>query len=216
MAIKLYYFSLPGRAEVARLCLHIAGTDYDDLRFSFEDWGKWKAKMPFGQAPVLEVDGKMLAQSAAIDRYLAAKAGLVPSDLWQAALADQAYCYCHDLMQPLYDTFKIKDLDAKIEARKAALEGPLKDKMGYASKLVEAAGEGYLAGPDLSHGDLHLFATLSVLSSGWMDGVPKDLLDSYPTLKAFRNKVASHPKVKAFYELKENDDEIRKAFRPDA
>ncbi|GBF98377.1 glutathione S-transferase [Raphidocelis subcapitata] len=216
MAIKLYYFGLPGRAEVARLCLHIAGTDFEDLRFSFEDWSKFKAKMPFGQAPVLEVDRKLLAQSAAIDRYLAAKAGLVPEDLWQAALADQAYCYCHDLMQPLYDTFKIKELDEKIAARKAVLDGPLKDKLAHATKLVEAAADGYVAGPTLSHGDLHLFSTLSTLTSGWLDGVPKDLLDSYPVLKAYRNKIASHPKVKAYYEKAENDDDVRRAYKPDA
>lgn len=29
-------------------------------------WLEWKPNMPFGQVPVLEVDGKMLAQMAAI------------------------------------------------------------------------------------------------------------------------------------------------------
>lgn len=213
---KLYYFSLPGRGEVARLCAAIGGLELDDMRFSFEEWPKHKAAMPFGQAPVLEVDGKMLAQSAAIDRYLAGQAGIVPSDAWQAALADQAYCFCHDMMQPLYDTFKIKELDEKIKARQDAIAGPLKAKLEMASKLVAGAGDGFIAGPELSHGDLNLFCTLSTMVSGWMDGVPKTLLDDYPVLKAYRNKVASHPKVKAYYEQDSNQDDVRKAFKPDA
>jgi glutathione S-transferase len=43
-----------------------------DKRVDFEEWGKMKQEgwAPFGQLPVLEVDGKYLAQSAAIGRWL--------------------------------------------------------------------------------------------------------------------------------------------------
>ncbi|KAI8467457.1 MAG: hypothetical protein J3K34DRAFT_430391 [Monoraphidium minutum] len=213
---KLYYFALPGRGEVARLCCALGKLELEDMRFSFEEWQKHKPSMPLGQVPVLEVDGKMLAQSAAIDRYLAAEAGLVPKDPWHAALSDQAYAFCNDLLQPLYDTFKIKDLDEKLKAREVAIAGPMKDKLALAAKLVEAAGDGFVGGPELSHGDLNLYTTLSVLVSGWMDGVPKTLLDDYPALKAYRNKVASDPRVKAYYEKADNQDDIRVAFKPDA
>lgn len=38
-----------------------------DVSFSFQEWPlEHKPKMPFGQVPVLEVDGKMLTQSGAI------------------------------------------------------------------------------------------------------------------------------------------------------
>ena len=103
----------------------------------------------------------------------------------------------------------------------------------------EGAGGGFLAGPELSHGDLNLFVILSMLVSGLcaappggggagagrglllrparrratraashargpradsrarsFDGLPKDLLDSWPALKAYRTKVASHPKAR--------------------
>lgn len=40
-------------------------------------------EMPFGQVPILEVDGKVAHQSVAISRYLAKKVGLVGADDWE-------------------------------------------------------------------------------------------------------------------------------------
>ena len=55
--------------------------------------------MPFGQVPVLFVDGKPLAESGAIVRYAAHLADMVPSDAWLAAKADEAFFFTDDLMK---------------------------------------------------------------------------------------------------------------------
>lgn len=54
--------------------------------------------MPFGQVPVLEVDGKFLAQSHTIARYLARQHGLAGKDEWEQAQADMYVDCIMDLL----------------------------------------------------------------------------------------------------------------------
>ena len=50
---------------------------------------KAKSSLPYGALPVLEVDGKVLAQSSGINRYVGKLTDLYPSDPWQAAVCDE-------------------------------------------------------------------------------------------------------------------------------
>jgi len=54
-------------------------------------------EMPFGQVPILEVDGKILAQSRAIFHYLAKQHGLAGKDDWEEALVDMYGDCIYDL-----------------------------------------------------------------------------------------------------------------------
>ncbi|KIH48781.1 glutathione S-transferase protein [Ancylostoma duodenale] len=68
---KLTYFPVRGAGECARQIFALAGQEFEDVRLTKEQFAPVKPNMPFGQLPVLEVDGKQLAQSLAICRYLA-------------------------------------------------------------------------------------------------------------------------------------------------
>jgi glutathione S-transferase len=59
---------------------------------------KCKTATPFGHVPILEVDGRVLAQSNTIARYLAKKHGLAGQDEWEEALADMYADNIHDLL----------------------------------------------------------------------------------------------------------------------
>mmetsp|Transcript_30029 Transcript_30029/g.76479 ORF Transcript_30029/g.76479 Transcript_30029/m.76479 type:complete len:217 (-) Transcript_30029:278-928(-) len=198
--LKLHYFDFPGRAEATRLMLNYGGIPFEDATFQREQWASLKPKMPFGQVPVLEVDGKMLAQTSAIERYAAKLAGLAPSDPWEAAKVDEVLGFVAEANDLFAATYGIKDADAKIKARQEVCAGPLKDKFAKVTQMIEAAGGEFLTGSKPTHPDFVLFKLTSGLVGGTMDGVPTDLLDAYPVIKAHHNRVAALPTVAKMYE----------------
>jgi glutathione S-transferase len=213
--LTLYYFPIPGRAEVARLLLTIGNVDFDDKRIDFPDWPQYKPKMPFGSMPVLDIDGKMIAQMAAIDRYCAAITGRLPADPLKVAEADHAYFFLEDLWQPISPVMAVVRNPESTEEQKAkAYEDLLAPGSTFRTRLSQmenllAKREGeYIAGDEWCYADLGIFSVLSAFKSGWLQGIPTDILKDYPACKEFRNKIASLPEVAAYY--KTQDDEARK------
>jgi len=197
MALKLYYFDIPARAEATRLILTYGGVEFEDIRIKREQWPELKPKTPFGQLPVLETpDGVRIAQSHALERYAGSLSGLIPEEPVQVALAEQAAYQMDDIAQLFSPTYKL-DADAKITARQELLKGAVGVKLGQLAKLLE--GKKYLLGDDLSYVDFVLFAGLSHLKSGFLDGIPPNYLDDHPVLKEFHSRIASLDKVKAYY-----------------
>ncbi|KAG5666840.1 hypothetical protein PVAND_014850 [Polypedilum vanderplanki] len=73
----LTYFDIEALGEPIRMLLSYGKIPFTDNRIDFEkDWAKFKAAMPMGQLPILEIDGKVMYQSMAISRYLAKQVGL--------------------------------------------------------------------------------------------------------------------------------------------
>ncbi|CAD6209026.1 GSCOCT00003673001.2-RA-CDS [Cotesia congregata] len=85
---KLIYFNARGRAEHIRYIFAHAGVDYIDERVPKERWPEVKRSMPYGMLPVLEIDGKPIAQSNAVGRFLARKYGLAGQNEWESMLCD--------------------------------------------------------------------------------------------------------------------------------
>uniref|UniRef100_A0A915PCD4 Glutathione S-transferase 1 n=1 Tax=Setaria digitata TaxID=48799 RepID=A0A915PCD4_9BILA len=98
---KLTYFNYRGRAEVIRLLFAQANVSYEDVRISRKEWPALKSKTPFGHVPILEVNGKVLAESHAIEKYLARKFGLLGADEWEAAKIDEIVMNLEDLRRKI-------------------------------------------------------------------------------------------------------------------
>ena len=71
---KLIYFGPGGRGELTRLIFAEAGVQFEDVTVG-DRFPALKPTLPSCQLPVLEVDGKVIAQSAAINRFLARRFG---------------------------------------------------------------------------------------------------------------------------------------------
>ena len=114
--LKLTYFDFHGgRGEPARLAMSIGGVAFDDDRVQPSDWERRKADTPFGALPVLEVDGQVVAQSNAINRYVGKLADLYPSDPWQAALCDEVMEAVEDINTKIGATFFLPEEQKKAQ-----------------------------------------------------------------------------------------------------
>merc|ERR1712137_126575 len=194
---KLHYFNLRGRAELARLILAYANVEYKDFRIPSEEWPKHKPNYPFGQVPVLEVDGKMLGQSNSIARYLAKKHGLAGQDDWEEAMANM---YADSLMDVINAGLPYR-FESDPEKKKQLLQELVTKNVRPHIQLIEKRlaenGTGYLVGSSLTWADL-----------GYADVIPTflelvpDLLDNAPHLKKLINAIEAIPSIKKWIETR--------------
>jgi len=194
----LTYFDVRGRGEVTRLLFKVAGVEFEDKRLTFEEWGKEKenmksaGKVPFGQLPVLEVDGTLLAQSMAIGRFVANELGFTPSTNLGKAQADMIVDGCSDfgekIVRPRFEKDEVKKAQLEEEA-KAATPGLLK----CFEDILKAnnGGKGFFVGDKLTFADISVF---NILNYAWFD--PNDPLSSPEELKKFPILAEHYERIK--------------------
>ncbi|WAR25196.1 GST7-like protein [Mya arenaria] len=189
---KLTYFNVRGRAELARYLFAAAGQDYDDNRIQRDTWPALKPNTKFGQLPLLEVDGKPLAQSYAIARFLARELGLSGKGSWEAALCDEVLELTGDLLKEIIKYRFETDETKKQELQKNLSDVVFPRFLGFFEKTLEENGA-YLVGNGLTVADL---AVLAILDTP-LRSMP-GLLDNTPKLKAHRGLIAALPKIKEY------------------
>ncbi|VDP46547.1 unnamed protein product [Heligmosomoides polygyrus] len=99
---KLTYFNGRGLAEVTRQLFALADQKYEDVRHTDQTFAPVKSTFPFGQLPVLEVDGQVLAQSHAIARYVARTFGFAGKDAFEQAVIDSLADQYKDYMKEIW------------------------------------------------------------------------------------------------------------------
>ena len=197
---KLVYFDIDGaRGEAARLAMVIGGVPFEDDRVKFADWAGRKASTPFGALPVLELDGRTVAQSNGINRYVGKLAGLYPDDAWQAALCDEAMDAVEEIATRVWSTMPLPPAEKKAQ-RESLAEGLLAYSLDHLQRRLVAQGGQYFADGRLTVADLKVFVWIHHLRSGQLDHVPVDLPDRVaPRLVEHHDRVKDHPAVNAYY-----------------
>ena len=206
MKITLYYFKIPfWRAEVTRLSLYIGDIPFEDYRIEGNDYDKFKKTgelpnkkiAPFKQLPVLDVDGKIFAQTGAIARFCGKLSGLYPkNDDYKAALIDQIIEGAQDINYLVTLSGRDKDLERKKIARDILATRHLPKWFQFLEDLLKQNTESiYFVGSDLTIADLAIWRLLGWLKSGMLDGVPSTILDNYENLNKLREQIYKNPKV---------------------
>jgi hypothetical protein len=77
--LKITYFDIQGgRAEAARLALHVGCIAFEDRRFAFSEFAEVRKSTPLSQVPTLHINDLQVTQSGAIT---------FAALTWQTALA---------------------------------------------------------------------------------------------------------------------------------
>jgi glutathione S-transferase len=194
--MKLTYFDIRGLAEVPRLCLAAAGINFVDDRipfvrnedgtFSRGDWEQRKEKTPYGQVPVLEVNGVQIAQSAAIVRFIGRKGGLLGSNEIEEALIDAGW----ETVQDIRAGFRALRSDPSKAEAYYTKDMPA----GFAGLEKNAASNKHFIGNKISIADIAIYYFLFVLSTENADAVSKVR--------------AANPKINGIYETVEKDGKV--------
>ena len=206
MKITLYYFKIPfWRAEVTRLSLFIGDIPFEDYRIENEDYDKFKKTgelpnkkiAPFKQLPVLDVDGKIFAQTGAIARFCGKISGLYPkNDDYKAALIDQIIEAAQDINYLVTLSGIDKDPERKKMARDILANRHLPKWFQFLENILKQNTDSvYFVESDLTIADLAIWRLLGWLKSGMLDGVPTTILDDYDHLNKLREEIYKNPKV---------------------
>lgn len=216
MAYRLYYWPvIPGRGEFVRLALEAAGVDYEDVGrtpsgpdFDAVSGVLWSEEPgpPAFAPPVLDVGGRLIAQTATILLYLGDRHGLAPTGeldrLWvnqlQLTLAD-LLGEIHDTHHPVGVTLHYEEQQAEA-ARRAEVfrEHRLPKFLGYVERvLADNADSGWLAGEAMTYVDLSLFQIVEGLRYAFPEATARAERD-HARVSQHRDRVAEVPAVAAY------------------
>ena len=157
--------------------------------------------LTFGTFPALVVEGKgVINQTQAIARYIGNLCGLYPTDSFVSAKADEALDALTDVSELITATMQERDPQRKLRWRQALIapEGRLTMLLTGLERLLaqNAKHAPHVAGPSLTVSDLALWRAVGWLSSGVVDGIPRDYIAStFPRLWQLHKVVDALPKV---------------------
>lgn len=192
-----YYFGVRGRGFVARLLLELAHVEHNYHCISFEQWPSMKETCTFGQLPIWK-DSEIgtLAQSDAIQRYLANKYNLNGKNAVETARIDEIYEECNDLFNGIIRT--VFSGDQFEEKKKDLLEKEIPKHVGFLTNLLKKnnGGNGWFVGDSLSLADVQAFHALNNSARPWGAELLSD------ELKGFLKRFREHPDVAKFLKEK--------------
>ena len=157
--MKLYYFDIYGRAESVRFLAAHAKVPIETVVVNGESMGALKeaGKLEFGQVPMLEVDGKHLAQSWAILRFLGRQHGYYPTDANAAYQVDSTIDAVEDFLGSYFKFNFEADADRKKAAKETFMTKFLPNWLNAIEKrITKNSSQKYIVGDKMTIADFAL------------------------------------------------------------
>ncbi|KAF8948171.1 hypothetical protein BGZ47_006134 [Haplosporangium gracile] len=200
---KVLYFGIHGRGELTRTLLAYSGAKWEELPV---DWANQKEHTPFKVLPVVyetTQDGTILelAESQAIERYLANKYGLYGKNAYEAHKVEQIFSSADGVAQAFSQKIIGTAQDKRVEeANKFYVEVLPKFIAIHEAHLVKNGSNGHYVGNSATLADIkvaNLLDRLLLLRPKGADEVPFSA-EKTPNLWKVLEKVNSHPTLAAW------------------
>ena len=205
MRISIIYFNFPfWRAEVSRIALHIGKIKYDDIRVDRDEFMRARSSgkldngtiIPFHQLPCLIVDDESIGQTAGIARYCGKLSGLYPTDAnLLAAKIDQYIDLMTDITVLTFNAGRDLKPKEKIIKRKEFFDQEFTRKFRMLEKHISNNGKTIIT-KNFNISDIALWSFVNWITSGTIDGFPKNILKKYPKIQKVFKYVNELPEIK--------------------
>jgi len=181
---QLTYFNSAGRAELARWIFAASGQEFEDIRLTKEEWPAKKASTPFGQLPVLTVDGEFhLGQSSAIARFLGKRFGFMGKDDLEEAKVNMVMDCTEDVVQVMIKMMFETDEARKLELKQKWDETQRDELLTKFESLLGKSKSGFFVGDSITVADMAFVNALSHIASQIQNW------DKYPNIARVRKLV---------------------------
>ena len=198
--LELIYFDVRARAECARMTLAYGGIPYSNTNtqgyFGCDFMtAKTSGKLPGGQLPLLAVDGQLVSQSGAINRYVASlvtKPDFIPKDPVKAALADAL----HETAQDIYRIMGVVNAfkgEQWIQEKEEYFTKTLPPKLPALVKMLGA--QSFFCGDAVTYADFALYTIMDLVRL-----VEPGVVSQHANITAWMARVEQLPGVKQYLE----------------
>ncbi len=175
---RFIYWDVVARAQTPMLMLEAAGLDYEWDSKTANEWPSKKNDMPFGQLPVLVINGKVIAQSGTISRYCAKYANLWPQTTkWLQV--DMIMEHSNDIYNVMGKAKYSGDSDMQRIAWQKVENETLPEKLKWLEKMLVTEGNKYFGGETVNAADVSVFSVINMAIRAGLE----NCLDNFPKLK---------------------------------
>ncbi|EGT37825.1 hypothetical protein CAEBREN_30082 [Caenorhabditis brenneri] len=190
--LKLHYFAVRGFGEYIRLLFVDNHINFEDVRYEIggKEWKEMKPKMIFGHMPYLKGDGLEIVETGAIMRFLGRKFDLNGSTDEEVYFLDMFFEGSRDIRY----TFSFQRTEEDY------LTKTLPDGLQKLENLFKIHPGEFILGDKISYVDYSLFEELDVYHH-WSKGI----LDNFPALKEFWERIWKRPNLKEYLEKRTAD-----------
>ncbi|TMW59770.1 hypothetical protein Poli38472_004839 [Pythium oligandrum] len=194
-----------------------SGLAYLSDRFDDAQFAELKETFPYGQLPLLEVDGEVIAESEAVLRYAGRLSGLYPVNDPVAALKiDELLGSISEMTSKIAPSLREQDADKRKTLREEAANVIIPRYIGLIDhRLTQLKEYAVFKTDTLFIHELLINNFVSWMKMGVVDHIPTTVCDGYPAVEALVAKVSNHPKVVEYYANPRNVTPKLKLTYPD-